>query len=158
MIDLILWANTKATLATFAQTTGLMVDDGDGGRKVRDGVEWSWWAGSGKLMTAPAVLDQDGNVTTPATFLPGEVLLMRIHGSFAESDRLDPDEADPERAEPWRRSKVARFIRNNGTPGTIGTINYYQISGVRIFRSADVMAWLAANNLPGHEWLGGNAL
>lgn len=27
-----------------------------------------------------------------------------------------------------------------------------------LFRAEGVFAWLAANDLPGHQWLGGNAL
>jgi hypothetical protein len=31
---------------------------------------------------------------------------------------------------------------------------YWKI--VRLFRPADVLAWLTANSLSGHEWAGGN--
>lgn len=156
MIDLILWANTRATLRTFAQNNNLLVQSEDSEGNItwvpRDGLEWDWWGGTGKLMRTPAVVDQDGNVTTPATYIPGEVLLMRIHGDFFNSDRI-PDAADQEQ---WSRSKVARFIRNNGTPGTVQGVNYYELDGVRIFRAADVQAKLAEWGVPGHEWLGGN--
>ena len=163
MIDLILWANTKATFATFARNNGLLVqydtEDGPAWRP-REGFEYCWWAGEGKLKTAEGTYDQNGDEITPPSFLPGYVALCRIYGSFFNTDKLDPDDTDPDKLEQWTRSKVARYIKNNGTPGTVagGAINYYELDDVRIFRPADVFAWLSARGLPHHEWAGGNSL
>lgn len=153
MIDLILWAADKPTLATFAQSHNLLLPDGEGGTRRRDGFDWCWWAGSGKLMTRRAVVAGDVEVT-PARYLDGVVAMMRLY--FAD-DRLDPGD-DPEGDEQWKRSKVAKYIRDNGTPGSLagGSIRYYEIDDVRLFRAADVQGWLASEGLPGHEWLGGN--
>ena len=160
MIDLILWANTKATFATFARTNGLLIQDAEGNDSLRDGFSYVWWAESGKLVTAQGTYDAEGNELTPPTFLPGFVALCRISGGFFDSDRLDPAEDDPDKEEQYTRSKVARYIKNNGTPGTLagGSIRYFELSGVRIFRPRDVFDWLASRGLPGHEWLGGNSL
>lgn len=161
MIDLILWANTKAKFANFARTNPpanpLQQQDDEGNWVDRRGFTWVWWAESGKLMTARGTYDQDGNEVTPPTYLPGFVALVRIHGDFFNQNILTPDEADPEKDEQWARNKVAQYIKNNGTPGTMGGIPYYEVDGVRMFRPQDVTAYLSANNLPGHEWLGGNS-
>lgn len=157
MIDLILWATDRATLRTFAQNNNLLVQDDEGNWKPRDGLEWDWWGGTGKLMRTQGTYDAEGNELTAPTYIPGEVLLLRIHGDFFNTDRLEPDEADPDKAEQWARSKVARFIKNNGTPGTVQGVNYYELDGVRIFRAADVQAKLVEWGVPGHEWLGGNS-
>jgi len=160
-IDLILWASTKADFANFARShppaNPLQTQDADGNWNDRKGFTWVWWASSGKLMTAKGTYDAEGNELTPPTLLPGFVALVRIHGAFFDGTRLEPAPDDPEASEQWARSAVAQYIKNNGTPGTMGSIPYYQIDGVRMFRPADVTAFLAANDLPGHEWLGGNA-
>lgn len=147
-IDLILWAPDKATFRTFAVTNGLLVEVGtdDNGNPVyrrREGFDFCWWRTSGKLVTAR---------TSPPTYLPGFVALVRIFGNFFLSDQI------AEGPEQWQRSKVARYIKNNGVPGTVagGAISYYELNGVRIFRAQDVQDWLTANDLPRHEWQGGN--
>jgi hypothetical protein len=156
MIDLVLWANDKATFHTFAITNNMMVSGGDGGYTTREGFEYSWWAGSGKLMTAKGTYDGEGAEITPPTFLPGFVALCRIHSSFFGDDVLVPDEANPDAAEQWAHSKFSRYVKNNGAPGTDSGVSYYELDGVRLFRYADLQAKIAEWDVPGHEWLGGN--
>jgi hypothetical protein len=166
-IDLILWAPDKATLATFAKSNPpanpLMqdVDDGEGGTitVTRDGVSYCWWAGSGKMLTQLGTYDSEGNELTPPQYLTGVVALLRIHSDFFNQTRLNPDPEDPDAAEQWARSTVAKYIKDNGTPGTVagGTIPYYELGGIRIFRPTDVEQFLSNNNLPGHIWVGGNS-
>lgn len=156
-LDLILWGNTKAALSTFAKAhpAGNPLLDADG--NVRPGVDHCWWAGDGKMMKTKAVIDQNGNVVTPATYITGFVMLLRIHTVMYEATKLTPAEGETEQ---WHKSGVVKYIKDNGTPGTTsaanGSIPYYELSGVRIFRPASVEAWLAANDLPGHIWVGGN--
>ena len=119
--------------------------------RIKPGLEFLWWAGSGKFMVQAGTYDQDGNEVTPPQFAPGVVLLLRLHHAFFDDDRLDP--ADPETAEDWDRSKVARYIKTNGTPGTTAGITYYEMDGVRLYRPADVAAFIAARGLPGHRFL-----
>lgn len=161
MIDLILYAPDKATFANFARTNPpanpLQQQDAEGNWFNRPGFDYCWWAGSGKMMTAKGTYDQDGNEITPPTFLPGFVALVRIHGQFFEDNVLIPDDADPDKLEQWARNRVVQYIKNNGTPGTMGSIPYYEVDGVRMFRPADVKGFLNNKNLPGHEWLGGNS-
>ena len=158
MIDLILYAANKATIRDFGIARGLITaqDDGEGGTiyvKVRN-FDYCWWAGSGQFKTANGTYDEQGNEITPPTFAPGVAALLRI---YTADDALDPGaEENPEQ---WQKSKVAKYIRDNGTPGSFlgGAVPYYEVDGVRLMRPADVNAWLEANNLPGHEWAGGNS-
>lgn len=160
-IDLVLQATTQAQILTALKARGLAQDvtDLQGATTTVpiNGVDtFVWWAGSGKLMTAKAVPDPQnpmGPPLTPATFLAGFVMLVRI---YDPADAL----ANPVDGEQYSRSQIARFIKNNGTPGTFSlngcTINYYQISNVKMTRFADLSACLTAQGLPGHEWAGGN--
>lgn len=161
MIDLVLYATDRQALVTWGESNPPgrplieTVDDGEGGtvkRAVR-GLEWSPWAGSGQFLTAAGTYDQEGNEITPPTYAPGYVIKMRIHSEYFDWDREDTVPADPEDVKEWERSKVANYIRQNGTPGTMGTIPYYEVGGVRIFREKDVQEFLSANSLPGHRFL-----
>jgi len=228
-IDLILWGPDRATFRTFAIANNMINEvpsEDEQGNPItvdqpRRGFAYSWWNGTGKMMTerrtlrdtravdqsnatefafniglaTPSWLDATVVAQDPTTletvgtydrkqgnfavftstgasptvgtsleiysgpmYLTGEVALLRIYDTFFEDDRLIPDEADPEKEEQWARSKVARYIKNNGTPGTVagGSIPYYEVDGVRIFRPQDVETWLTTNGLPTHSWLGGN--
>jgi hypothetical protein len=155
MIDLVLYAANKAALATFAKThpvgNPLMDDEGN----TREGVSYCWWAGNGKLMTKKGTYDGQTQLTAP-TFLSGVVAIMRIHSQRFFDNKLIPDEADPDKDEQHAKSKIVRYIKNNGTQGTMGGITYFELDGVRIFRPVDVEAFLASKDLPGHTWVGGN--
>lgn len=159
-IDLILWAPNKAALATWAKThpanDPLLDDEGN----VREGVSYAWWWDSGKLMTAKGTYDSEGNELTPPTFAPGVVMLLKLHTSFFERDKEgDGSRFDSEgnRKDQWEYSKVVKWVKNNGTPGTMGGITYYQVDGIRLFRPQDVEQFLADNDLPGFCWVDGNS-
>ena len=163
MIDLVLYAADKATLRTWGETNPAgrplieSIDDGEGGtiKQARPGLEWSWWAGSGQFMTdagSQTDPETDPGYVAP-TYAPGVVLLMRVHGEFFDWDRLEETPADPDDVKEWERSKIAQYVRNNGTPGTMGGIPYYEVDGVRLFRRKDVDTFTSANNLPGHVFL-----
>jgi hypothetical protein len=129
---------------------------------VREGVSYCWWADSGKLMTAAGVYDEDGNEITPPTFATGVVALMKLHTSFWDADKIADqsyDENGTPQLEQWQRSAALQYIKNNGTLGSMagGEINYYELGGIRLFRPADVEAFLAARGLPGHTWVNGNS-
>ncbi len=165
-IDLILWGNTKAAIATMLGTnppanplyTGQTYTDPITGAVtyiMRPGVDYCWWAGDGKLMTAKPVMD-GMTVVTPATYLTGFVMLMRIHTVMYEATKLTPAQGETEQ---WHRSSIAKYIKDNGTLGSSasGALPYYALSGIRIYRPTDVEAWLAARDLPSHMWVGGNS-
>ena len=170
MIDLILRASTKADMGRWARDHGLMeryietpaVLDTETGEETtpavmawrnKPGLEWSWWNETGKLMTARGTYDAEGNELTAPSFAPGVVLLLRIHGEFFKDDNLTPAEDDPEKDEQWARSKVVRYIKNNGTPGIVLGIRYYELDGIQVYKPEDVAEFIAARNVPDHRFL-----
>jgi len=227
-LDLVLWAATKADLATWGQTNppnrplreqvidtpAVLDDEGNVTTpatykwQIRKGLEFSWWNGSGNLMLEPrtfrttvnvdivqdprfgfdavtvpawatrteAVVDGEvigtydrttGNtvvfmatgdlpevgdevdIYTTTQFVDGQFLLLRIHGEFFDADEIH----EGNDVEPWERSRVAKYIKNNGTEQTVQGLTCYEMEGVRIFRYADVLAWCEARGVPGHTYL-----
>ena len=161
MIDLVLFAASRAALVTWGETHPPgrpiieSVDDGEGGtiKRAVTGIEWSPWAGNGNFMTVKGTYDQDGTEITPPTFASGYVAKLRIHGEYFDWDKLDTVPADSDDVKEWERSKIADYIQANGTPGTMGTIPYYEVDGIRIFREKDVQEFLSTNSIPGHGFL-----
>jgi hypothetical protein len=153
MIDLVIYAPTKGDLRTFAVARGLLEDVEGEMQKAKD-FDYCWWAGSGQFMTAKGTYDPEGVELTPPTFAPGVVALLHIGTT---GDAIDPGAT--ENPEQWHRSQVAKYIRDNGIPGSFfgGAVPYYEMDSVRLMRPSDVQAWLTSEGLPGHEWAGGNA-
>ncbi len=163
-LDIILYAPNKPALAVFGKAhppaNPLLQNDGN----TRDGVSYCWWSGSGKFMTAPGVPSGNDNDpwTTPPTFLPGVVMLLRLHSAFFDDNEIkegDPDyvePADPDNIEQHERCRVVRYVKENGVLGTMGGIPYYEIDNVRLFRPSDVETFLTAKGVPAHIWVGGN--
>lgn len=145
-IDLIL-QGTKADIATLLRNRGLT----DAANTPITGFEACWWAGEGKFMTVKPVYSGQ-TLVTPAVYLAGFVLLARIHGQRFVSDKIAAT------GEQWVRSAIAKWIKDNGVLGSLGGIGCYTAANVRLFRAADVIAWCATNNIPSHEWAGGNSL
>lgn len=156
-LDLVLWAPTKAALATWAASNPPANPLMDAEGNTREGVSYCWWAGTGQFMTAPGVYDSEGVEVTPPTFAPGVVALLRIHSDFFANDLLeDKYDVNGNKKEQWVYSKAAKWIKDNGTPGTMGGVSYYEVGGVRLFKPEDVETFCASNNIPGHIWVGGN--
>jgi hypothetical protein len=163
MIDLVLRATSRAALVTWGKTNPPgrplveEVHDGEGGTRnvIRPGLEWSPWGGTGQVMTAAGTYDENGDELTPPTYVPGFVALMRVHSEFFDWDRLDEVPADPDDVKEWERSKIAKYIKDNGTPGSLagGELPYYELDGVQIFRKKDVDAFLAARGFASHGFL-----
>lgn len=145
MIDLILYCPTKEAMLTMLANRGLVNLDGT---PKRNRCDYCWWGSDGKFMTATPVYSGT-DLVTAAQFLAGYVMLLRI---VEASDVID----SPMDGEQWSRSKITQWVKNNGTFGTMGGIPYYEVVTTRLFRAADVVGWLTAHSLPGHEWLGGN--
>ena len=149
MIDLILWAADKPTIEAFALTHGLFTTDDEGAATANPGVAWSWWGGTGKVLQSHGVYDQGGNEVTPPAYLGGMVAVVRLHGAFFEADKIG------DTGEQWERSKFVRYLRDNGTSGTVIGLHFYELDGVRIGRHDEVNARLAEWGAPGHEFAGG---
>jgi len=174
MIDLILYAPTKELLIDFLREKGLQtrsetpVLDPETGEEIgtdygdwkdAPGVSRCWWAGSGKLMIAQAEVDAEGNITTPAEYLPGFAMILRLRGEAYAADRNDvtPGEAPLKQ---WERSTLAGSMRAQGTQGIFQNMNnlkYFEVNQVRYFDPDEVEQFLADNGLSGHQWLGGNS-
>jgi hypothetical protein len=160
-IDLILYAPAgKSAFATFARNNPpnnpLLDDEGN----TRPGISYCWWSGSGKFMTDPGTGGdpEDPGYVEP-TYAPGHVALLRIHSEFFDNTKLADQTYDEEgnpQLEQHQRSAVAKYIKDNGTPGTMAGIPYYELDGVRILRPQDVEAYCQANGIPGHRWASGN--
>lgn len=141
MIDLII-QGTKTNIRTLLQHP-MLADN--------PYIDFCWWAGTGKFPTSNFTLDANGNVATEPTYAPNFVGLLRV--------RTPADDiASPVDMEQWSRSRIAKYIKDNGTQGTTLGIPYYELNGVRMMKADSVMSWLAANNLSGHTWAGGNSL
>lgn len=161
MIGLILYAANRAALVAWGETHPpgrpivVSVNDDEGGtvKRAADGIEWSSWGGTGLFTTVKGTYDQDGEVITPPTYAPGYVARLRVHSDYFDWDRLETVPADPEDIKEWERSKIADYIRSNGTPGTMVTVPYYEVDGIRIFRERDVREFLVLNDIPGHVFL-----
>lgn len=149
MLDLVLHAPDKATFVTFARNRSLL----DGEDKLRRGVSYFWWAETGKFVTQAGEYDENGDEITPPTFLAGLVLVLRLHSIMFDADVLDTDRSKAQHL----RSKVVKYIRDNGEAGTLGGWPYYELDGVKIFRPSDVEDFITSRGLTGHIWAGGNA-
>jgi len=164
MLDIVLYApGGKADLVQFAKNHPPANPLVDAEGNTREGVSYCWWAGSGNFMTDPGTGGdpEDPGYVAP-TFAPGSVALLRISGSFFENNKLADqtyDENGVPQLEQWQRSNIIKYIKDNGVLGSMagGSIPYYEIDNVRLLRPLDVEAFLAANNIPGHIWVGGNS-
>lgn len=152
MIDLILWASDRTTLETFAKNNNLLIKDAEDNWIYREGLSWSWWGGSGKVLSAEATFDVEGNELTPATYLEGVVAIIRIHGKFYEDDKIESE--SPNQHE---RSKFVKYIHNNGTKGAVIGLNFYELEEVRIGYPEEVNSKLSEWGVPGHIFAGGNS-
>src|SRR6056297_2064613 len=128
MIDLVLQAADRQTIRQFGIANNLLkrdrtvtVDPETGEEAVefgewylRPGVSFSWWNGSGRMMRSTGTFDDEGNRLTAPTFVPGVVALLRIGGAAGQEDALYDTPEDKNDVKEWERSKVARYIRNNG--------------------------------------------
>jgi hypothetical protein len=151
VIDIFLYApNGMSDLTTFIDNhpaaNPIRQDDGFGGKEIRPGIQWCLWAGTGSFSIA------GGGVA------PGILAMMRVLPVFFD-DVVTPDPESPDALEQWARSRVAQYIKNNGTQGTMlgGDIPYYELDGVRMLRPIDVELYIQSNNLIRHEWVTGNS-
>ena len=148
MIDLLL-QGSKANIATLLRGRGLT----DATDTPVSGFEACWWAGDGRFMLTKPVFGNGplNPPTTAATYMAGFVMLARIHSTLELADAIAGT------GELWTRSKVAKWIKDNGVLSSVGGLPCYTVASVRLLRAQDVIAWCAANGMAPHEWAGGNA-
>lgn len=142
MIDIIL-QGTSANLQALLRGRGLI----DAENNPAPGFDYCLWGGSGKFMTVKPTYDANGVLLTPANYMSGVVMIARIS---ADEDIIG------EGKDQWQRSRVAQWFKANGVLGTVGGLPCYMVNNVRMLRPTDVFSWCEQNNMPSHEWLGGN--
>jgi hypothetical protein len=106
---------------------------------------------AGTSPTVGATLD----VYTQPQYVAGLVYLIRLHAAVAAED-IEQDDTETGQA---ARSRIVRWVKRNGTIGSIGggALNFVELDGVKVLMPDEVNAWLSSRGLAGHEWLGGNS-
>jgi len=89
MIDFMLKADTQADFDTLAIQEGWL-DDEDGGVNI-DRID--------SIVATPAVIDEDGNVTTPAVLDPSYYVNVRLHSAKFDADTQHDGEKSYERSD-----------------------------------------------------------
>lgn len=112
MIDLVFRCYSRARWITVATARGIYNADGD----VQPGFEVDE---IGKAELSPAVVDAEGNVTTPATLDTWFWVNLRIHGSQGDSDDDTLYPGEEEDGFRFTKSKLVRWVRNQATPVTL---------------------------------------
>ena len=90
--------------------------------------------------------------------------ILRISGDLREQDRRDPEQGEDEQDQE-NRSLLVRWVRNNAVIENVQGLPSAKVDGthngdaytIRLFRPQDIEGFLTSNNLPRHEWLGGNS-
>jgi hypothetical protein len=175
MIDLFLHAGTKFALEQWLDARGLgdSFQDTDATsptfgdwfyRHTDDSSTFIWWRHpSGKLEVTAPVIDGEGNVTTPGTTFTGFYGILRFQ-TFEDMDSRerfemveDTDEDSPTFGEmvPVSKGTVGDWVRNNTAVSVLESFAGYGGEGITIIAPEDVQAYLEAQGLPGHEFLGG---
>lgn len=151
MIDLFFRAFSRARWIAVATNRGIY--DAEGNINPGFGVDEI-----GNVMVTPPVYDANGNETTPAVIDSWWSVNLRIYGQQGDDDAatLFPGETD-DTERPWKflRSKLARYVRENGTPVTVAGRRAYQFgTGTNRFQLLDPRDIAT----PARVWAGGMAL
>ncbi len=161
MLDLFFRAETPATLRTvirsapFRNIIGDVRDpDGPGFIQIPGSVDWVYFPPN-RVVITPAVRDGDGEIITPAVTDPWCWLQLRLENTAEVAD----DEGENGEPDKWNRSRIKRWMKNNGTLRTIRGVRVYEHTlgngkRMQIWHGRDM-----AENLPPsifHEYLGGN--
>ncbi len=148
--------------APFRNVIGDMREpDGQGGytpnslrRAIPGSVDYVYFPPNSVVIT-PAVYDNDGNIITPAVTDGWCWIQLRIYGAAEVADDDVEDGSDAR----FDRSRIRKWMQNNGTFRTIRDVRVYEYTlgngkRMQIWHGRDM-----AENLPPsifHEYLGGN--
>ena len=162
MLDIFLRGETPATLravvrsAPFRNIIGDVRDpDSTGLRMLSGSVDWVYFAPNSVVVT-PAVLDGDGSIITPAVTDAWCWLHLRLTGPAEAADfEDDPGGTEPDR---WRKSRLKRWVKENGTLRTIRGVRVWQHTlgngkRIQIWRGSQ----MEALGVKFHEFMGGNS-
>lgn len=151
MIDLTFRSFTRDRWLQFAVNQGIYEGlDAQGNPIAKPGVDVDE---IGNYVITPAVLNPDGTVQTPAVLDTWWMTNVRLTGRPADDDVDDLYPGDTDDGFKFRRSKIARAIRNNATLVTVGGYRAFQIGNgvnrVQIFDPRDI------SEAPQRVWFGG---
>ncbi len=162
-IDIVTQSSSLEVLQDFCvkHRLGKMVD---GEFTLRKGLTVAPWNADGRFKTKNATYDGETQLTA-ATYAAGFVAILRFRDDFRirvtktidgeqvtvnQSDNLEGSE------EQHTRSRIFRYVKNNGVKGKTGTINHWKLDGVKLYRYPDVMAFLDDRGLAKFVRGGGN--
>lgn len=156
MIDLTFRCFSRARWITVATGRGIYTGETDeGGREI---VAPGFVVDEiGSVVLTPAVLDGDGNVTTPAVMDTWFWVNLRIFNRKADDDVDDLYPGENEDGFKFTKSKLVKFVRNQATPVNLSyggkTIRTYQFGAaanrVQLLDPRDYI------DVRVREWLGG---
>ncbi len=159
MLDLFFRAQTPATLRTvirsapFRNVIGDVRDpDGPGFIQIPGSVDWVYFPPN-RVVITPATYDGNGDIITPAVTDGWCWMQLRLHGD-AEAADDEGENGEPDR---WNRSRLKRWMKENGTLRTIRGVRVYEHTlgngkRIQVWRGAQMEA-LGVNF---HEYCGGN--
>lgn len=139
--NVVILADSPATLASALKAQGVMKDDGKGGLiGALEGVEYV--KVPNPIIVTPAVVDKNGRVTTPAVMDTRIAYLVKLVRS-AETDQVagkaqtNPDGSLKDIAS---RTKLGAFILANSTVDKTNGVNSYKWNGGNIWLVTDTDA------------------
>ncbi len=151
MLDLFFRAETPATLRTVVRSApfrniigDLREPDGPGFIQIPGSVDWVYWAPNSVVITPG-----DPPVTDAWCWLH-----LRLTGNAEVAD----DEGDNGEPDRWNRSRIKRWMKNNGTLRTIRGVRVWQHTlgngkRMQVWRGSE----MEALGVKFHEYLGGNS-
>ena len=161
-IDLFFRAETVAALRTVVRSAPFrnIIGDvrepaGPGFIQIAGSVDWVFFRPD-RVVVTPAVLDGDGNVITPAVTDSWAWLHLRLTGPAEAADHEDdPGGTEPDR---WRKSRLKRWIKENGTLRTIRGVRVWQHT---LGNGKHLQIWRGSQmedlGIKFHEFMGGNS-
>ncbi len=159
MFDSFWRAQDLATLRTVIRSApfrniigDLREPDGPGFIQIPGSVIWIYKAPN-RVVITPAVRDGNGDIITPAVTDPWCWMQLRLHGDAEAAD----DEGENGEPDKWNRSRIKRWMKENGTLRTIWGVTVYEHTlnngkRIQIWRGAE----LEALGKKPCEYLGGN--
>jgi len=159
-LDIFLRAEDTATMKTvvrsapFRNIIGDVRDpDGNGFIQIPGSVDWVYFP-SNTLVLIPGVFDQEGGVIIAPVTDSWAWLHLRLTGTAEVAD----DEGENGEADRWNRSRIKRWLKDNGIMRTIRGVRVWQHTlgngkRIQIWRGSE----MESLGVKFHEFLGGSS-